>query len=45
MIDCVYHVVSNVLTELLVVINLDDLPTRRLLGDVVTATPVGTLPT
>ena len=43
MIDCVHYFVKCI--EVSVVINLDGVPTRRLLGDVVTATPVGTLPT
>ena len=45
MIDCVHYFVKCI--EVSVVINLDGVPTRRLLGHVVTAiqnTPVGTLP-
>ena len=38
----VYYIAKCI--EVPVIINLDDLPTRRLFGDVLAATPVGTLP-
>ena len=41
--DCVYYIVKCI--EVPVIINLDGVPTHRLLGDVATATPVGVLST
>ena len=45
MIDCVYYIMENILIELPAIINLNDLSTRHVLGDVATAIPVGVLPT
>ena len=41
--DCVYYIVKCI--EVPAIIDLDGLPTHRLLGDVETAISVGTLPT